>query len=99
MFSTAGNEIKYKFKEMDYLQEFKEYIDSTYASHYGHGNLQSLEVIIDRGNGIGFTLGNVDKYNDRYGKKGTPEDHRKDIIKIIHYGFLALYTHDLENGK
>lgn len=99
MFLTHGNDIAYKFDEMKYLQEFKEYIDSTYSSHYGQGKLQSLEVIIDRGNGIGFTLGNVDKYNDRYGKKGTPEDHRKDIIKIIHYGFLALYTHDLENTK
>jgi hypothetical protein len=43
-------------------------------------------------------MGNIDKYSNRYGKKGTSEDARKDLIKIIHYGILALYTHDLQDG-
>ncbi len=64
----------------------------------GQGGLQSSEVIIDRGHGIGFFLGNVDKYNGRYGKKGDPTDHRKDLMKIIHYGFLALFEHDRKNN-
>lgn len=90
----------YKFNEDNLIREFAEYIDNTYGGHYGQGGLQSSEVIVDRGHGMGFFLGNVDKYNGRYGKKGTPEDHRKDLMKIIHYGFLALYEHDrINNGK
>ena len=88
---------QYKFREDELIAEFSAYIDSTYNGHYGQGGLQSSEVIIDRGHGIGFFLGNVDKYNGRYGKKGSPADHRKDLMKIIHYGFLALYEHDRLN--
>lgn len=89
--------IDYKFNEGNLIQEFKDYIDSTYTAHYGQGGLQSSEVIIDRGHGMGFFSGNVDKYNGRYGNKGTTEDHRKDILKIIHYGFFMLFEHDRVN--
>jgi len=88
----------YKFNEGELIKEFQEYVDNTYGGHYGQGGLQSSEVIVDRGHGMGFFLGNVDKYNGRYGKKGTPADHRKDLMKIIHYGFLALYEHDRIHG-
>lgn len=90
--------IDYKFREDELIAEFKNYIDSTYSAHYGQGGLQSSEVIIDRGHGMGFFSGNVDKYNGRYGKKGEPADHRKDIMKIIHYGFLMLFEHDRIHG-
>jgi len=89
----------YKFREDELIDEFKKYIDSTYDAHYGQGGLQSSEVIIDRGHGMGFFSGNVDKYNGRYGKKGDcPADFRKDITKIIHYGFLMLFEHDRIHG-
>lgn len=92
--------IEYKFREAELIEEFKQYIDSTYSGHYGQGGLQSSEIIVDRGHGMGFFSGNVDKYNGRYGKKGeSPDDHRKDIMKIIHYGFLMLYEHDRLNPK
>jgi hypothetical protein len=91
--------VDYKFNEGNLIEEFKDYIDSTYSAHYGQGGLQSSEVIIDRGHGMGFFSGNVDKYNGRYGKKGTPVDHRKDILKIIHYGFLMLFEHDRVNDS
>ena len=90
--------VKYKFREDELLKEFKEYIDSTDSVNYGQGGLQSAEVIVDRGHGLGFFSGNVDKYNGRYGKKGEPSEHRKDILKIIHYGFLMLYEHDRLHG-
>jgi hypothetical protein len=92
--------IEYKFREDEILEELKQYIDGTYAGHYGSNNknLQSLEVIIARGRGMDFCLGNVDKYNDRYGKKGTVEDYRKDLLKVIHYGILALSEHDRRYG-
>jgi len=86
--------LNYKFREDELIAEFKNYIDSTYKGHYGQGGLQSSEIIVDRGHGQGFFHGNIDKYNGRYGKKGTRDDQRKDIVKIIHYGFLALYEHD-----
>ena len=89
--------IKYKFREDELIQEFKNYIDATYSGHYGHGGFQSSEVIVDRGHGLGFFLGNVDKYNGRYGKKGSADDHRKDLMKILHYALLALYEHDRLN--
>jgi hypothetical protein len=89
----------YKFNEGALIKEFQSYIDSTYGQHYGQGGLQSSEVIIDRGHGLGFFLGNVDKYNARYGKKGTSDDHRKDLMKVLHYGLLALYEHDRSNSK
>ena len=28
----------------------------------------------------------------------TREDARKDLLKVIHYGIMALYNHDLDNG-
>ena len=89
----------YKFNEGALIDELRHYIDSTYGQHYGQGGLQSSEVIIDRGHGLGFFLGNVDKYNARYGKKGTPDDHRKDLMKVLHYGLLALYEHDRSHSK
>ena len=90
----------YKLNEGALIKELQSYIDSTYNAHYGQGGLQSSEVIIDRGHGLGFFLGNVDKYNARYGKKGdTPAEWRKDLMKVLHYGLLALYEHDRTNGE
>lgn len=91
--------IEYKFREDELIKELKDYIDSTYSQHYCQSGIQSSEVIVDRGRGIGFFLGNVDKYNARYGNKGTKDDHRKDLMKILHYALLALYVHDRENPK
>ena len=84
----------YKFNEGDLINEFKEYIDSTYNGHYSKNNFQATEFIIDGGHGIGFALGNVMKYAQRYGKKGSEEDARKDLMKVLHYALIALYTHD-----
>ncbi len=47
---------------------------------------------------MGLLIGNVDKYSYRYGKKGEVSDHRKDLMKVLHYALLALHTHDIENA-
>lgn len=95
-----SDDIDYKFREGELLAEFKEYIDGTYAGHYGKGGLQSAEIIVDRGHGMGFFAGNIDKYNGRYPHKGNgPDEWRKDIMKTIHYGFLKLYEHDRIHGN
>lgn len=85
--------IKYKFNEDLLLAELKAYIDTTYAQHYG-ANIQPNEVILARGDGIPWFLGNIEKYSNRYGKKGTPSDYRKDLQKVLHYAILALHAHD-----
>lgn len=91
--------IDYKYNEDKLLQELKAYIDNTYDEHYATGNIQSTEVAIDRGRGIGFALGNVDKYSARYGLKGSIQDWRKDLMKVLHYAIIALYVHDLEHRE
>jgi hypothetical protein len=86
--------INYKFKEDKLVVEVKSYIDGTYSGHYG-GTIQPTEAISAAGFGTGFILGDIIKYAMRYGKKGkTPEDHRKDLLKIAHYAILALDNHD-----
>jgi len=92
-------EIDYKYNEDEYLEEIADYIDKTYGEHYAQGNIQSTEIAIDRGRGLGFCLGNVDKYSGRYGQKGSTDDWRKDLMKVIHYAIIALYVHDLEHKR
>ena len=84
--------IDYKFSEDKTLNELEKYIDSTYDMHYSKSKFQATEFILDAGHGEGFCIGNVMKYAQRYGKKGGY--NRADLLKVIHYGFLALYNHD-----
>jgi hypothetical protein len=90
--------VEYIFNESKYLEELKDYIDSTYLAHYSQNRFQTTEIIIERGRGTGFCMGNVDKYSNRYGKKGSREDHRKDLMKILHFAILQLYIHDNDKG-
>ena len=86
--------IDYKFGENKYVAEIAEYIDSTYNAHYSKKKFQAAEFIYDAGHGTGFNMGNVMKYAQRYGNKGTREDARKDLLKVIHYAILQLHVHD-----
>ena len=98
---VVTHEIKipdYKYNEADILDEIQNYIDSTYDSHYSRDKFQATEFILDGGHGAGFCIGNVLKYAQRYGKKGTADDARKDLLKIIHYAIIALYNHDEKNN-
>lgn len=89
--------IQYKFNEGALIKELQNYIDSTYGGHYSKNNFQSTEFISDCGHGIGFAIGNILKYAQRYGKKGTAGDHRKDLQKVLHYAIIALNEHDKAN--
>jgi hypothetical protein len=86
--------IKYKYNEGDLLRQVTEYVNSTYDQHYSQTKFQATEFIIDGGHGVGFTIGNIMKYAQRYSHKGTPEDWRKDLMKVIHYAIIALHVHD-----
>ena len=92
------NLINYKFDEDSLIDEFKEYIDSTYDSHYASDTFQATEFIIDGGHGTGFCVGNILKYAQRYGKKGSRQDARKDLMKVLHYAIIQLYVHDLQDS-
>jgi hypothetical protein len=89
--------INYKFSEGDLSQELKDYIDSTYTQHYSKNKFQATEFIVDGGHGEGFCIGNILKYAQRYGKKNGY--NRKDLMKVLHYGIIALHVHDLNNGE
>ena len=86
--------INYKFREGALIKELQAYIDNTYDGHYSKNQFQSTEFISDCGHGIGFAIGNILKYAQRYGKKGTHEDARRDLLKVLHYSIIALHEHD-----
>lgn len=89
--------IMYKFNEEALLRQLGEYIEGTYTKHYvGPDNIQAFELIASAGHGTGFTIGDIIKYAARYGKKNGR--NRDDLMKILHYGILALYIHDKENN-
>ena len=96
--SQKPDNILYKYNEDKSLAELTQYINETYNQHYSQNKFQATEFIIDSGLGTGFCMGNVMKYAQRYGKKGTPEDWRKDLLKVIHYAIMQLHVHELENG-
>jgi hypothetical protein len=79
------------------IDELRAYINATYDGHYSKNKFQSTEFIIDCGHGMGFALGNVLKYAQRYGKKDG--HNRKDLMKILHYALIALSIHDMENDN
>ena len=93
-FSLDVTGINYKFNEDKLISEFARYIDSTYNQHYAKEKFQATEFIIDGGHGTGFCIGNVLKYAQRYGKKGTRDDARKDLLKVLHYALIQLHVHD-----
>lgn len=94
--NLISNTIDYKYNEDKLISEFMNYVNATYGEHYSRDKYQATEFIIDGGHGTGFCVGNVLKYAQRYGKKGTRDDARKDIMKVLHYALIQLYIHDSE---
>ena len=88
------SKINYKYNEGELIAELHKYIDATYGEHYSLNKFQATEFIIDAGHGDGFCIGNVMKYAQRYGKKGSSVDARKDLLKVLHYALIQLYIHD-----
>lgn len=96
---AVSKKIDYKYNEDKYIMELANYVNKTYGEHYSFNKFQATEFIMDSGYGTGFCVGNVLKYAQRYGKKGTPEDWRKDMMKVIHYALMQLHVHDQEHKK
>ena len=78
----------YIFQEDKILAEIKQYIDATYSQHYAQNKYQATDFIVDSGHGLGFCLGNILKYTQRYGKKDGY--NKKDLMKVVHYAIIAL---------
>jgi hypothetical protein len=91
--------IDYKYNEDNSLAEITAYIDNTYSEHYSKNKYQATEFIIDSNHGTGFCIGNVMKYAQRYGRKGSRDDWKKDLLKVIHYAIIQLHVHEIENEK
>lgn len=90
------NQIDYKYSEDRLLEELRDYVDATYSEHYSQNKFQATEFIMDSGHGEGFCIGNILKYAQRYGKKDGY--NRKDLLKVLHYGIMALHNHDMTKG-
>jgi hypothetical protein len=88
--------IDYKYNEGRLMADLQKYVDATYGEHYSQNKFQATEFIIDGGHGEGFTIGNIMKYAQRYGNKDGY--NRKDLLKVLHYGLIALYVHDKEHS-
>ena len=86
-----------KYNEDVILKDLHEYIDATYGAHYSQNKVQATEFIIDAGHGMGFCIGNVLKYAQRYGKKNGR--NRDDLMKIAHYAIMAIHVHDLDEEE
>lgn len=88
---------QFKYDEERLLKEFSDYVASTYEGHYvGEDNVQSLDLIFAIGHGAGFCTGSGLKYLARSGKKAG--EHRKDLLKTLHYALLLLYLYDKEHA-
>ena len=83
--------------EDPYIGELLRYVSSTYKKHYAQSGQQTIVEIINQGDGIGFSKGNIRKYLNRYGHKGTVDDARLDILKLLHNALYLLISHDKEN--
>ena len=83
-------DIEYKYSEAQIMADLMEYINQTYSGHYSQSKFQATEIIIDSGYGDGFCLGNIFKYAQRYGRKNGK--NKDDLMKIIHYAIMCLYT-------
>ena len=92
--SKLGFKSLYAYYEDKILKGIKEYVDSTYNKHYSNGRYQATDMIIDAGHGEGFSIGNIMKYAMRYGKKSSK---KSEILKIIHYGIIALHLIEKED--
>ena len=89
--------LNYKFSEDETLKELESYIKNTYTQHYNKNKFQATEFIIDGGHGMGFSIGNILKYAQRYGKKNGYD--KNDLMKVLHYGIIALHVHNLNNEE
>lgn len=87
----TSEQIYWRYDEAYIMQDLMDYIAKTYSQHYAQGEIQAAEFISSSGHGIGYFLGNIIKYADRYGKKEGK--NVLDLYKIAHYCVMAIWEH------
>ena len=80
----------HKYEEDKSIQALKDYVSTTYNSHYtsDKNDVQTLDLIESVGDGEAFCRSNAIKYLSRYDKKGQA---KRDILKALHYTLLLYY--------
>lgn len=89
----------WNYDELDNLKRVRDYIESTYSSHYVGGNNDGIQIQ-DLLNSIGvaekFCQGNAMKYIARYGRKKGKNPI--DLLKAIHYILLLMHFSKINSG-
>ena len=94
--STSKNGF-WKYEEDLTMKEIREYLSSTYKSHYTSqdSKTQTLDLIESIGDAEPFCRSNAIKYLSRFGKKNGKS--KQDILKAIHYCILLYHFSGLHN--
>lgn len=87
----------WKYEEDKTMKEVREYLSSTYKSHYTsqESKTQTLDLIESIGDAEPFCRSNAIKYLSRFGKKNGKS--KQDILKAIHYCVLLYHFSGLHN--
>ena len=87
----------WKYEEDKTMKEVREYLSSTYKSHYTsqESKTQTLDLIESIGDSEPFCRSNAIKYLSRFGKKNCKS--KQDILKAIHYCILLYHFSGLHN--
>jgi len=87
----------WKYNEDKILKELRDYLGSTYKSHYTsqESKTQTLDLIESIGDAEAFCRSNAIKYLSRFGKKNGKS--KMDILKAIHYCILLYHFAGLCN--
>jgi len=81
----------WKYEEDLTMKEVRDYLSSTYKSHYTSkdSKTQTLDLIESIGDAEPFCRSNAIKYLSRFGKKNGKS--KQDILKAIHYCILLYH--------
>ena len=81
----------WKYEEDLTMKEIRDYLSSTYNSHYTSqdSKTQTLDLIESIGDAEPFCRSNAIKYLSRFGKKNGKS--KQDILKAIHYCILLYH--------
>lgn len=96
---SLSNNGFWKFEEDLTMKEIREYLSSTYNSHYTskESKTQTLDLIKSIGDAEPFCRSNAIKYLSRFGRKGGKS--KQDILKAIHYCILLYHFSGLHTQK
>lgn len=94
-----NSRIQYKYKEDQIIADFHAYIDKTYGQHYmtEEQNIECFDVWLALGDSMPTFRNTAIKYLWRYGKKNG--SNKDDLMKVLHYTLMMLYTDHYRNKK